>query len=129
MSHPFDDLPSSDGYARWDEAGNTVKGIVTHVGIGQDLNGNDCPQIIVQTDSGDVTVTASQAQLRAKLREARPNTGDRIVIVYSGDEKRAGGKTLKQFDVAVKAGDGAASDSDDDAVLTPAAKPSAADLL
>ncbi len=129
MTHPWEGIAQSSGYAKWENEGDSVKGKVTEVGIGQDMNGNDCPQVIVDTGDGDgITVSASQAQLRSKLIEARPNVGDTIAIVFTGVEKRAGGKTLKQFDVAVKPGD--PSDSADP-VGAPSSggRPSAADLI
>lgn len=124
MTHPWDSVPSSDGYAKWTEPGDNVKGTVVDVGIGQDLNGNDAPQIIVETEAGTVTITASQAQLRAKLLDARPNVGDTIAVMFTGEEKRPGGKTLKEFDVAVKAGNGKAAPA-----AATAGKPSASDLI
>jgi hypothetical protein len=45
-------------------------------------------------------------QLGAKLAEARPAVGDTLSINFVGVEKRAGGKTLKQFTVAVVRGTG-----------------------
>lgn len=121
--HAWDGLASSDGFAKWTEPGDAVKGTVVEVGVGQDINGNDAPQILVEQSDGEViTITASQAQLRSKLLEARPKVGDTIAVMFTDVEKRAGGKTLKCFDVAVKGGDGTPP-------AAAAAKPSAADLL
>lgn len=120
--HAWAGLATSDGFAKWTEPGDSVKGKVVEVGVGQDLNGNDAPQILVEEADGNVvTITASQAQLRSKLLEARPSVGDTIAVMFTDVEKRAGGKTLKCFDVAVKAGDGTETAT--------ATKPSAADLL
>ena len=100
----WDDLPSGD-FAKWENAGDTVVGTVTAKSIGRTLNNEPCPQLSIRTDDGrDVIVTAAQAHLSAQLRSAKPKVGDRIAIVFTGTEKRDGGKTLKKFDVQVKAG-------------------------
>ena len=101
---PWDGLPSG-AYAKWENVGDTIVGDVIGKGLGTDLQGQPIPQIVLRTDSGDeVTVSASQAQLKSKLMEARPNVGDRVKITYTKSEKRDGGKTLKHFDVVVKTG-------------------------
>lgn len=127
--HPWGGLATSDGFAKWTEPGDSVKGTVVEVGVGQDLNGHDAPQILVEQEDGEViTITASQAQLRSKLLEARPNVGDTIAVMFTDVEKRAGGKTLKLFDVAVKGGIGGAPTAAT-VPAGPAGKPSAADLI
>lgn len=103
-SDPWDSLPSGD-YFKFEEPGDAVVGDVIGIGIGEDFNGNPAPQVVVRQDDGqDVTVTAGQAQLKAKLMAARPKVGDRIKMEYTQKEQRAGGKTLKHFDVVVKEG-------------------------
>jgi hypothetical protein len=112
-SDPWDGLPSGN-YQKWETPGDTLVGDVVGRGVGQDVNGNDCPQIVVRTDDGaEITVTAGQAQLKAKLMEARPNPGDRIKITYTEAEKREGGKTLKHFEVVVKRGEAKAPVTDE----------------
>ena len=108
MDHIWDDLAGSSGgnFARWTEPGDSVRGVITEVGIGSDTNDKPAPQLVVDTGVESITVTASQAQLRAKVIEARPAVGDTIAIVYTGQENREGGRTLKCFDVAVKKADG-----------------------
>lgn len=123
---PWSDISRGDGlYQRWTDPGDKVVGTIVEMGIGSDINGNPCPQLTVNTDSGDVIVTCSQAQLRSKIIEVHRtetlNIGDKIAIVYTGNENRAGGKTLKMFDVQVK--------HDEQATPTATSKPSAADLL
>lgn len=98
---PWGDVPTSDGFAKWETPGDTVTGRITVKDVGLDLNGNKVPQLIVDTADGQVTVTASQAQLKAKLLELKPGVGDTITITYDGNEKREGGKTLKRFTVTV----------------------------
>ena len=54
-------------------------------------------------------MTAGQVRLKALLAEQRPEAGDTITVTLSEIEKRAGGKTLKHFDVkVVRAGASAA---------------------
>ena len=129
MTHPWDEVDRGAGgqYVKWEETGQHVKGTVARIGKGTDLNNNVVPEIDIDTDDGTVTISASQVDLKRKLIDALPNVGDHIVIVFTGSEK-VGRGDMKRFDVAVKkgAGDGAATD---EPALTPAAKPSAADLL
>ena len=99
---PWDDLPSGE-YVKWSEPGDTVVGVVVSKSIGFDLNQRPCPQLTVRLDDGtDRIVSASQAQLAARLKELRPAVGQKVRIVYTGDERREGGKTLKLFTVDVK---------------------------
>lgn len=101
---PWDGLPNGN-FAKWENPGDELVGDVVGKGLGDDLNGHSVPQIVVATDDGsEITVTASQAQLKAKLMEARPAVGDRVKITYTRNEKRDGGKTLKHFEVVLKKG-------------------------
>lgn len=101
----------------WDDPEvNTPNEFVTFANIGDGIigeilsiskhtfdDGKIAPKLTIRTDEGDEkTLTAGQVQLKAKLVEARPEVGDRIKIVHTQSEKRAGGKTLKHFDVAVQ---------------------------
>lgn len=109
----WDNLPSGN-FAKWENAGDTIVGDVIGRGIGQDLNGNDVPQIIVREDGGnEITVTCSQAQLKAKMLEARPQVGDRVKIEFTKTEKREAGKTLKHFEVTVRTGEAKAPVTED----------------
>lgn len=123
---PWAEMPRGDGsYIRWNEPGDKAVGTIVEMGVGSDINGNPCPQLTINTTDGDVIVTCSQAQLRSKIIEIHKTStirvGDKIAIVYTGNENRAGGKTLKMFDVQVK--------HDEQATPTATSKPSAADLL
>eukprot|EP00752_Nemacystus_decipiens_P016655 g14895.t1 len=101
---PWDDLPQGEFWKWGDEPGKELVGDVISRGIGQDFNGNDCPQLEILLDDGERTsLTAGQAQLKAKLLEERPNPGDRIRIVWTKSEKRDKGE-LKHFDVTIKRG-------------------------
>jgi hypothetical protein len=124
---PWAEMPRGDGsFIRWTDPGQKVVGTIVEMGVGTDINGNPCPQLTVNTTDGDVIVTCSQAQLRSKIIEIHKtstiNVGDKIAIIYTNNENRAGGKTLKCFDVSHKA---------ETSTDTPVAqnKPSAADLF
>jgi hypothetical protein len=124
---PWAEMPRGDGsFIRWTDPGQKVVGTIVEMGVGTDINGNPCPQLTVNTTDGDVIVTCSQAQLRSKIIEIHKtstiNVGDKIAIIYTNNENRAGGKTLKCFDVSHKA---------ETSTETPVAqnKPSAADLF
>lgn len=104
MADEWDGLPNGN-FAKWENEGDEIVGDVIGKGIGHDLQNNAVPELVIRLDNEEeVTVTASQAQLRAKLLEERPSVGDRVKITYTKSEKRDGGKTLKHFDLAVKQG-------------------------
>lgn len=94
--------PTSD-YVKFDSPGDTVDGEVLAVGVHQFDDGKRAAKLVIRKTTGDeVTLTAGQMQLAAKLAELRPEEGDHITVTYVRSEKRAGGKTLKHFDVQVK---------------------------
>jgi hypothetical protein len=93
-------------YIKFENVGDTVTGQVLSIGAHKWEDGSVSPQIVLSTAEGEKTLTAGQVRLKAALAEKRPNVGDTITITYSDLEKRAGGKTLKHFDVKVIAGDG-----------------------
>jgi hypothetical protein len=124
---PWAEMPRGDGsFIRWTDPGQKVVGTIVEMGVGTDINGNPCPQLTINTPDGDVIVTCSQAQLRSKIIEIHKTStikiGDKIAIIYTQNENRAGGKTLKCFDVSHKA---------ENTPETPTTqnKPSAADLF
>jgi len=56
---------------------------------------------MLDTADGEVALTAGQVRLKAELSEKRPEVGDTLTVTLTEVEKRAGGKTLKHFDVVV----------------------------
>lgn len=92
-------------YIKFENVGDSVTGTVTNIGAHRWDDGSVSPQLTLQTQDGEKTVTAGQVRLKAALAEKRPNVGDTITIKFTDLEKRAGGKTLKHFDVVVVAGD------------------------
>ena len=88
-------------YIKFEEVGDSVSGVVLSVGAHRWDDGTVSPQIVLETDDGEKTVTAGQVRLKAALAEKRPEVGDLLSITYTELEKRTGGKTLKHFDVKV----------------------------
>lgn len=91
-------------YVKFDAPGDNVNGIITYVGIHTFEDGKRAAKLVINTSAGEKTLTAGQIQLAAKLGESRPEVGDHIDITYTRSEKRAGGKTLKHFEVQVTKG-------------------------
>jgi hypothetical protein len=105
--------PSGD-FVKFENPGDTVTGRITLIGKKRWDDGNVSPQLDLVDGNGESkTVTAGQIRLQTALREQRPEVGDTITITYTSMEKRAGGKTLKHFDVTVNGGSvGAATPSE-----------------
>lgn len=120
MTSIWDDpeVITTGDYIKFETVGDTITGTITAVRKHTFDDGKVVPQIILDTDAGEKIVTAGQVRLKAALAEKRPGVGDSITITLSDVEKRAGGKTLKHFDVVV----GPAP------ATTPAAAPAAAGL-
>lgn len=97
------DLKVNSDYIKFETPGDTTSGTIVAIRAHKFDDGNVVPQIILDTADGEKTVTAGQMQLKALLAEKRPNVGDEITITFTEVEKRAGGKTLKKFDVQVGA--------------------------
>lgn len=87
------------------EVGDSVVGVVVAVRTGQDFNGRPCPELVLDVDGSEKTLTAGQVMLRAALAAEQPQAGDRVAIVYSGvGEARPGKAPAKLFDVTVQRG-------------------------
>jgi hypothetical protein len=95
------ELHVSDDYVKFETPGDTITGTITALRIHR-FDDKPVPQIVIRTPEGhDRTVTGGQARLKALLTEKRPDVGDTITITMTNVEKRAGGKTLKHFEVEV----------------------------
>jgi hypothetical protein len=94
-------------YAAFSDIGDTVSGTVTGVFAHKFDDGKVVPKIILDTTEGEVTLTAGQVRLKAELSEKRPEVGDHLTVTLTEVEKRAGGKTLKHFEVILVKGKGA----------------------
>lgn len=121
MSSIWDDPALASGdYIKFETVGDKVAGTIQAIGLHTWDDGKVDPKLTILEDGETEprVLTAGQARLKAELARLRPNVGDRIAIVFTSVEKRAGGKTLKHFDVNVGPGRSPT-----------AAAPSAADLV
>lgn len=100
------ELQTSSEYVKFENIGDTVSGTVVNITAHKWDDGSVSPQILLSTSEGQQTVTAGQVRLKALLAEKRPEVGDGLTITMTGVEKRAGGKTLKLWDVEVISGGG-----------------------
>lgn len=103
---------SSDGdfpdRFKFDTVGASIAGTIRNLRV-TDFGGTaeKSPELWVEKDDGTtLSVVATQTRLRQLLAQERPNVGDRIAIVYTGDGERTkpGFNPPKQFDVVVKHG-------------------------
>jgi len=103
----WDDPEIREGgeFFKFDQVGDTISGTITAVRSHRFDDGKVAPQVLLTTDDGqERTVTAGQVRLKAALAEKRPEAGDHLTITYTQKEPRAGGKTLKHFEVTVRRG-------------------------
>lgn len=99
------DLRVGGEFFKFDNVGDSISGTVNAVRAHRFDDGSVAPQVMLTTDDGEEkTVTAGQVRLKAALAEQRPEAGDHISVTFTENEKRAGGKTLKHFDVKVTRG-------------------------
>lgn len=99
------DLRVGGEFVKFENVGDTVSGTVNAVRAHRFDDGSVAPQILLTTDDGEErTVTAGQVRLKAELATQRPEPGDHVVIQFTQEEKRSGGKTLKHFTVQVTRG-------------------------
>lgn len=100
---PWDDpsLRVGGDYVKFDNIGDSVSGVVVNVGMHRWDDGSVSPQIVLDTVDGEKTITAGQIRLKVALAEKRPEIDDTLTIKLTDIEKRAGGKTLKHFEVTV----------------------------
>lgn len=104
------DLAVGGDYIKFEQPGDTVTGKILVLKLHRFDDGSVAPQLLLDTEQGEKTLTAGQVRLKAALAESRPEEGDTITVTLTQVEKRAGGKTLKHFDVGViRAGDPAAA--------------------
>lgn len=123
------ELKTNDDYIAFDNVGDTVTGRIINIRAHRFDDGKVVPQILLDTAEGERTLTAGQIRLKTALSEQRPEAGDTLTVTLTQIEKRAGGKTLKHFDVAIVRGGGAPATAPAAAATPPAApatSPSAA---
>lgn len=95
------DFAIGGDYIKFDNVGDTVTGKVIAVRKHVWDDGSVSPQILLDVDGEEKTVTAGQVRLKAELAAKRPQPGQHVTITLTDIEKRSGGKTLKHFDVQV----------------------------
>lgn len=98
------EIRTGGDYVKFDAEGDSVAGEITGITVHTFDDGKVVPKLFIETADGERVLTAGQVQLKSKLAEMRPEVGDKIAVVLKTIEKRAGGKTLKHFDVQVKRG-------------------------
>lgn len=102
------EIKAGGEFVSFEHVGDSVSGTITAIRTHRFDDGKVVPQILLTTDDGEEkTLTAGQVRLKASLAEQRPEAGDHLKVTLSNIEKRAGGKTLKHFDVVVTRGNGA----------------------
>ena len=95
------DMKVADDYIKFDSVGATVTGRIIASRIHRWDDGTASPQLLLDVDGEEKSLTAGQVRLKAALAEKRPEPGDTITVTLTDIEKRSGGKTLKHFDVQV----------------------------
>lgn len=95
------DMRVGGDYIKFDQVGDTVTGTILASRIHRWDDGTASPQLLLDVDGEEKSLTAGQVRLKAALAEKRPENGDTITVTLTDIEKRSGGKTLKHFDVQV----------------------------
>lgn len=95
------DMKMADDYVKFDTVGATVTGRIITSRIHRWDDGTASPQLLLDVNGEEKSLTAGQVRLKAALAEQRPEPGDIITVTLTDIEKRSGGKTLKHFDVQV----------------------------
>ena len=111
-----------DRQFKFDTIGVSIAGTITNIRRAE-FDGRGVPELWLDTPDGETSVLCGQANLMTQLLDLRPNVGDRIAIVYTGQRKAKLGMA-KLFDVSLKRADGS------ETIATASAPPkTAADLL
>lgn len=95
------DMKVADDYIKFNDVGDTVTGRIIASRIHRWDDGSASPQLLLDVNGEEKSLTAGQVRLKAALAEKRPENGDTITVTLTDIEKRSGGKTLKHFDVQV----------------------------
>lgn len=96
------ELKQGGEFFKLEAIGDTASGTIDAIRAHRFDDGKVVPQILLTTDDGEErTLTAGQVRLKAELAELRPEAGDHLSVKLVNIEKRAGGKTLKHFEVKV----------------------------
>jgi len=95
------EIRMSDDYVKFDDVGDSVTGKILSVRKHTFDDGKVVPQLLLDVDGEEKTLTAGQVRLKAALAEKRPGVGDVLTVKLTDIEKRSGGKTLKHFEVVL----------------------------
>lgn len=98
------ELKMNSDFVKFETPGDTIIGSILSIGKHTFPDGKKAPQILLDTDGGERTLTVGQFKLRELFDEQRPAVGDRIKVTYTEMERLTGGKTLKHFTLAVSKG-------------------------
>lgn len=95
------DMQANDEYVRFENVGDTVAGTLMGLSVRTFDDGKKAAQLVLDTDRGIRTLTASQTQLARLLRTHRPELGDKVSVRFDSVEKMTGGRTRKVFTLTV----------------------------
>lgn len=85
----WDEMATS-GFVKFDTVGQAVSGTIVKVYAGTDFNGKPCPVLDLVTDDGEeVTLSCSQANLKAQIVALKPKAGQIITVLFDHEEKAA----------------------------------------
>jgi hypothetical protein len=106
MTIEYEELSTGSGtFQKWEKVGDTVEGRIHSFTVdgGRDFYGNPCPEVVVETTHGNVTVTASQKNLAKQLERhaTRLGIGHAIKITWAGEYDTKHGTKGKDFTLAV----------------------------
>lgn len=102
MSFDFDKYNDGGNYFKFKEVGDSVTGLIQSIVEGTDYSGNPVPVLELETDEGEISVTASQVMLRAELAEVRPEVGDEVTITFIDfGEAQPGRNPAKLFEIEI----------------------------
>jgi hypothetical protein len=117
-------------FVKFENIGDTITGRITLIKAHRFEDGKVVPQISLDCNGEERTLTAGQIRLKAELVAQRPDVGDTLTVTLSDIEKRAGGKTLKHFAVDItRGGKAAPKPAAAPAAKAPPAAPATADQL
>jgi len=102
------DLMMSGDYVKFENIGDTVTGTIITIRARRWDDGKVSPEVLLDVQGEQKTMTAGQYRLKAALSEHRPEPGDVLTVTMTNVEKLAGGKTRKHFAVEVVRGNGKA---------------------
>lgn len=92
-------------YVKLERVGDGFEGTITALGTQTWDDGKKDPQFTIVTDEGTELVwTAGLTKAKQRLKELRPEVGDRIAVRLTQIQKLTGNRTLKHVDIDVTRG-------------------------